>query len=66
MYNDIFTSLGHKKFKVQLNTESLLMKWNRRLRGLTMFAFNVGVEALELSVKLGLLVIFNSLGNCLL
>ena len=42
------------------------MKWNRRLRGLTMFAFNFGVEALELSVKLGLLVIFNFLGNCLL
>ena len=39
---------------------------DRRLRGLTMFAFNFGVEALELSVKLGLLVIFNFLGNCLL
>ena len=66
MYNDIFTSLGHKKFKVRLNTESLSMKWNRRLRGLIMFAFNFGVESLEQSVKLGLLVIFNFLGNSLL
>ena len=52
IYNDIFTSLGHKKFKVRLNTESLSMKWNRRLRGLIMFAFNFGVESLEQSVKL--------------
>ena len=33
------------------------MKWNRRLRGLTMFVFNFGVESLEQSVKLGRLVI---------
>ena len=30
------------------------MKWNRRLRGLIMFAFNFGVESLEQSVKLSL------------
>ena len=28
------------------------MKWNCRLRGLTLFVFNFGVESLELSVKL--------------
>ena len=66
IYNDIFTSLGHKKFKVRLNTESLSMKWNRRLRGLIMFAFNFGVESLEQSVKLSLLEIFNFLGNSVL
>ena len=66
IYNDIFTSLGHKKFKVRLNTESLSMKWNRRLPGLIMFAFNFGVESLEQSVKLSLLIIFNFLGNSLL
>ena len=38
-------------------SESLSMKWNRRLRGLTMFVFNFGVESLEQSVKLGRLVI---------
>ena len=27
--------------------ESLSMKWNRRFRGLTMFAFNFGVGSLE-------------------
>ena len=37
------------------------MKWNRRLRGLTMFVFNFGVESLEQSVKLGRLVIMISL-----
>ena len=37
------------------------MKWNRRLRGLTMFVFNFGVESLEQSVKLGRLVILISL-----
>ena len=42
------------------------MKWNRRLRGLTMFVFNFGVGSLELSVKLGRLVIFDFLGNSLL
>ena len=42
------------------------MKWNRRLRGLTMFVFNFGVESLEQSVKLGRLVIFDFLGNSLL
>ena len=57
IYNGIFTSLGQKKFKVQLNTESLSMKWKRRLRGLIMFAFKFGVESLEQSIKLGLLVI---------
>ena len=41
------------------------VKWNR-LRGLTMFVFSFGVESLELSVKLGRLVIFDFLGNCLL
>ena len=42
-------------------SESLSMKWNRRLRCLIMFAFNFGVESLELSVKLSLLKIFNFL-----
>ena len=42
-------------------SESLSMKWNRRLRGLTMFVFNFGVESLEQSVKLGRLVILISL-----
>ena len=37
------------------------MKWNRRLRGLTMFVFNFGVESLEQSVKLGRFVILISL-----
>ena len=41
-------------------SESLSMKWNRRLRGLTMFVFNFGVESLEQSVKLDRLVIFIS------
>ena len=74
IYNDIFSSLGHKKFKVRLNSsrtcsvvsESLAMKWNRRLRCLIMFAFNFGVESLEQSVKLSLLEIFNFLGNSVL
>ena len=42
-------------------SESLSMKWNRRLRGLTMFVFNFGVESLEQSVKLGRFVILISL-----
>ena len=33
------------------------MKWKRRLRGLIMFAFKFGIESLEKSIKLGLLVI---------
>ena len=37
------------------------MEWNRRLRGLTMFVFNFGVESLEQSVKLDRLVILISL-----
>ena len=32
-------------------SDSLSMEWNRRLRGLTMFVFNFGVESLEQSVK---------------
>ena len=32
---------------VQSVSESLSMKWNRRLQGLTMFVFNFGVESLE-------------------
>ena len=32
---------------VQSVSETLSMKWNRRLRGLTMFVFNFGVESLE-------------------
>ena len=32
---------------VQSVSESLSMKWNRRLHGLTMFVFNFGVESLE-------------------
>ena len=35
------------------------MKWNRRFRGLTMFAFNFGVGSLEQSVKLSRLVILD-------
>ena len=35
------------KFIVQFVSESLLMKWNRRLRGITMFVFNFGVVSLE-------------------
>ena len=31
------------------------MRWNLRLRGLTMFAFNFGIESLQQSVKLDLL-----------
>ena len=42
-------------------SESLSMKWNRRLRGLTMFVFHFGVESLEQSVTLGRLVIMISL-----
>ena len=42
-------------------SESLSMEWNRRLRGLTMFVTSFGVESLELSVKLGRLVIFDFL-----
>ena len=42
-------------------SEPLSIKWNRRLRGLTMFVFNFGVESLEQSVKLGRLVILISL-----
>ena len=42
-------------------SESLSMKWNRLLRGLTVFVFNFGVESLEQSVKLGQLVILISL-----
>ena len=42
-------------------SESLSMKWNRRLRGLTMSVFNFGVESLEQSVKLDRLVILISL-----
>ena len=37
------------------------MEWNRRLRRLTMFVFNFGVESLEQSVKLDRLVILISL-----
>ena len=33
-------------------SESLSMEWNRRLRGLTMFVFNFGVESLEEKDKL--------------
>ena len=69
--NNIFTYLRHKK--VQSPTKKFKelfilcsMKWNRRLRGLTMFVFSFSVESLELSVKLGRLVIFDFLGNCLL
>ena len=59
IYNDIFTSLRRKKgrkkvqspakqFKEFLSvSESLSIKWNRRLRGLIMFVFNFGVESLE-------------------
>ena len=42
-------------------SESLSMKWNRRLRGLTMSVFNFGVESLEQSVKLDRLAILISL-----
>ena len=42
-------------------SESLSMEWNRRLRRLTMFVFNFGVESLEQSVKLDRLVILISL-----
>ena len=42
------------------------MKWNRRFRGLTMFVYSIGVEPLELSVKLGRLVIFDLPGSSLL
>ena len=42
------------------------MKWNRRFRGLTMFLYSFGVEPLELSVKLGRLVIFDFPGSSLL
>ena len=42
------------------------MKWNRRFRGLTMFVYSFGVEPLELSVKLGRLVIFDFPGSSLL
>ena len=45
---------------VQSVSESLLMEWNR-LRGLTMFVFNFGVESLGQSVKLDRLVILISL-----
>ena len=41
---------------VQSVSESLSMKWNRRLRGLIMFVFNFGVESL----------ILDFLGNSLL
>ena len=51
---------------VQSVSESLSMKRNRRLRGLTMFVLNFGVESLEQSVKLGRLLIFDILGNSLL
>ena len=44
-------------------SESLLMKWNRRFRGLTMFVFNFGVGSLEQSVKPGRLVIFDFLNT---
>ena len=42
-------------------SESLSIKWDRCLQGLTMFVFSFGVESLELSVKLGRLVIFDFL-----
>ena len=42
------------------------MKWNRRLRGLTIFVLNFGVESLKQSVKLSRLVAFDFLGNYLL
>ena len=42
-------------------SESRSMEWNRRLRRLTMFVFNFGVESLEQSVKLDRLVILISL-----
>ena len=49
---------GAKQFKELFSlSESLSMKWDRRLQGLTMFVFSFGVESLELSVKLGRLVI---------
>ena len=41
---------------VQSVSESLSMKWNHCLRGLTMFVFNFVVESLEQSVKLRRLV----------
>ena len=73
IYNDIFTSFRRKNVQspkvqgiVQSVRESLSMKRNRRLRGLTMFVFNFGVESLEQSVNLGRLVIFDFLGNSLL
>ena len=34
---------------IQSVSELLSMEWNRRLRGLTMFVFNFGVESLEQS-----------------
>ena len=53
---------GAKQFKELFSlSESLSMKWDHRLRGLTMFVFSFGVESLELSVKLGRLVIFDFL-----
>ena len=51
IYNDIFRSLRRKKVQsgytvqgiVQSVSQSLSMKWNRRLSGLTMLVFNFGV-----------------------
>ena len=65
---------GAKKLKVRLTvqrivqsvSELLSMKWNRRFRGLPMFVYSFGVESLELSVKLGRLVIFDFPGSSLL
>ena len=51
---------------VQSVSESLSMKWNRRLRGLTMVFLNFGVESLVQSVKLRQLVTFDFLSNSLL
>ena len=51
---------------VQSVSESLSMKWNRRLRGLTMFFLNFGVESQVKSVKLRQLVTFDFLSNSLL
>ena len=62
-YTMMFSHLkGAKQFKELFSlSESLSMKWDHRLRGLTMFVFSFGVESLELSVKLGRLVIFDFL-----
>ena len=50
---------------VESVSESISMKRNRRLRGLTMFVFHFGVGSLKQSIKMGRLVIFDFFGNSL-